>query len=147
MDRFSCQVHESGGSVVLAISGDVDMATHETLATLTARYLTAGAHVVLDCSGITFMDSMGLSSLLESDHRARLVGARLVLAALSAPVTRVLHLSGTRSCFEIMDASRPLLSRPVIDGIPRSTANGDRREMGEEVRYVGGRTDRDHHRA
>jgi anti-sigma B factor antagonist len=77
----------------LAVTGEVDL---ESAAELRRRLLRAvHAHdlVVLDLSGVTFMDSQGLGVLIRADAEARARGAVLHVAAASRPVRRLLALT------------------------------------------------------
>lgn len=103
MESFSCQVYEAGDTVVVAVAGDIDLSTAGRLAGTATPQLTPGARVVLDCSGITFMDSSGLSTLLRLRLHAGDTGAALALAAVPPHMARVLDLSETMSMFEILD--------------------------------------------
>ena len=47
-------------ATVLAVAGELDLATIGTLKEAVARRLAPDAHVVLDLSGLTFCDSTGL---------------------------------------------------------------------------------------
>ena len=53
----------------------------------------AGGTMAIDCSAITFIDSMGLRALIEAQRKANEVGARFRLAAVPGPVARVLDLA------------------------------------------------------
>ncbi len=73
---------------VAAVSGDVDRCSAPEL----ARQLGAvhGTGLVLDVSGVGFLDVGGLRVLLALDARLRRTGHRLVLAAVSRPVQLLL---------------------------------------------------------
>lgn len=92
-----------GDVVIVAVHGDVDMATASELSATITRQFGPEVPVVLDCSQISFLDSMGLSALVEADRRAKAVGARLLLSGPSAPVRRVMELSGTEGYFELWE--------------------------------------------
>ena len=127
MSEYSCQAHDMPGGVVLVVRGDVDLAASDRLWKDIASRLVPPAEVVVDCSGITFMDSMGLRSLIRAAQAAaEQEGVRFALAAPSAPVLRVLDLSGTADVFVILDAvpgtgpaaPAPSIILPTGAGIP-----------------------------
>lgn len=139
MDRFSCQVdHPAHGPTVVVAAGDVDLATCDALSAVAARHLLPGRVLVVDCRGITFLDSKGLRALLGLRRRAGRIGARLVLAGPSAPVLRVLQVSGTAGCFDIQD--RPDPGVPAADGIRHLSGRGGHDTAGRQVRHVRSRT-------
>jgi anti-anti-sigma factor len=89
--------------VVLMVRGDVDLAASDRLWKEINSRLVPAAHVVIDCSGITFLDSMGLRALIRAAAAAdEVADARFALAAPTQPVSRVLDLSGTVDLFVIL---------------------------------------------
>ena len=84
--------HDIQGGRVFALSGELDVTTSEGL----AERLTGppGALVVLDLSGLTFMDSSGIGAI----HAARRLTIKnagtLVVCRPSPPVQRVLEITG-----------------------------------------------------
>jgi stage II sporulation protein AA (anti-sigma F factor antagonist) len=101
MNTFGHTVTDHGDHVRLALAGDVDFAAHAALTDQIATLLGAGRGVVVDCSGVTFLDSMGLRALVEGLRTADAEGLRFELADLSKPVLRVMELSGTTEFFTI----------------------------------------------
>jgi anti-anti-sigma factor len=103
MSEYFCQAHDMPGGVVLVVRGDVDLAASDRLWKDIASRFVPPTEVVIDCSGITFLDSMGLRSLIRAAQAAEgQEGVRFALAAPSAPVLRVLDLSGTADVFVIL---------------------------------------------
>ncbi|GAA2052574.1 hypothetical protein GCM10009839_70090 [Catenulispora yoronensis] len=89
----------SAGPTVVTVSGDVDLAAADALWNVLDRYVAPGATVVVDCSQVAFLDSMGLRTLIRAQQKADGSGARLTLAAPSEAVLRVLHLAGVKELF------------------------------------------------
>lgn len=87
---------DADGALILA--GEIDSYTAPDL----AERLAADPPVeVLDVAGVTFIDSSGLRVLVEV-HQARAArGSRLVLRAPSAPVQRLLEISGLAGHLDI----------------------------------------------
>jgi anti-anti-sigma factor len=82
----------------IEVVGDLDMVSCPQLVAALAG-VASGADVTLDLSGVTFMDSTALALLVKTHETRRAGGARLVLAAPSAVVTRLLHIAGLLSLF------------------------------------------------
>ena len=101
MNSLRHTVTEHDGRVLLALAGDLDFAAHATLVAQLDSLIGAGKDIVVDCSGLTFMDSMGLRALVEGLRAADGAGLGFELTAPSAPVLRVLELSGTAELFRI----------------------------------------------
>jgi anti-anti-sigma factor len=55
---------------------------------------------VLDCAGLTFVDSSGLSALLTQTKITREAGGSIALANVAAPVARVFALAGLDGVFD-----------------------------------------------
>ena len=91
-------------TTVVAVAGDVDLAAADTLWSVLDEYVRPGASVVVDCSRVAFLDSMGLRTLIRAQQKADAAGARLTLAAPSEAVLRVLTLAGVGDLF-VLDRS------------------------------------------
>ena len=75
--------YEHGGVAVLAVAGELDLATAPRLREQLTRLVgdSPGRVVVVDLSGVTFCDSIGLGVLVGAQRRARAHGGviRLVV--------------------------------------------------------------------
>lgn len=107
MNPFGHTVTDHGDHVRLALAGDVDFAAHPTLAAQLTTLAGVGRAVVVDCSAVTFLDSMGLRALVEGRAAAIGAGVSFELADLSQPVLRVIELSGTAGLFKIGGPALP----------------------------------------
>ncbi len=74
--------------------GEIDLLTARELDALIARHLSARRDVILDLSGLKFIDSTGLAVVLKSTARAENERLTLTLAATSREVDRVLDIAG-----------------------------------------------------
>ena len=86
------------GVARVTLRGELDLdragALAEELSSLAAQGATS---VVIDVSGLNFIDSSGLRALLSAREQLEGAGASLRLAELSPAVDRVLEMTGTRS--------------------------------------------------
>jgi anti-sigma B factor antagonist len=82
---------------VLVLSGEIDSYTAPDLA---SRLNDAKVEIV-DLSAVTFIDSSGLRTLIEADRSRQDDGGRIVLRAPSAPVQRLLEISGLAGHFDL----------------------------------------------
>ena len=78
--------------VVVMVEGDVDVDTADTLRR-TLDEIESDQHVVVDCSGVTFMDSKGLDVLLVQSRRMLHAGGWLHVRHASLPVLRIAEIS------------------------------------------------------
>lgn len=101
--EFSCTARQSGGLLVLEVAGDVDLAVHARFqAEVDRLWPRTPTDVVMDCSRVTFLDSMGLRVLVQALQRAAGHGCGFALAAPSQPVLRVLELAGVTGLFSVI---------------------------------------------
>jgi anti-sigma B factor antagonist len=100
---FDVVVDEHDTSLVRA-SGEVDLATSPRLREVLDTVIGNGAPLVrLDMSAVTFLDSSGISVLVDAQQRLREASGRLVLHGVGDHIKRVLEISGLGSFFELSD--------------------------------------------
>ena len=86
----------------VAASGELDMHSAPELSDVIDAYIDAGVtEVSLDLSGITFLDSTGLSAFLAAHQRLESEGGKLVLEGPGAIITRMFDLTGLTEHFVI----------------------------------------------
>ena len=90
-------VDQVEAGVRIAVSGDLDLASVDRLRSILERQRGSGNGVVLDLSGLEFIDSVGLQLFLSAQADARRDGWSLAFAPEVGPaVGRLLDLTGTR---------------------------------------------------
>ncbi|WP_194891914.1 MULTISPECIES: STAS domain-containing protein [Catenulispora] len=99
--EFSCTAEQFADHVVLTVAGDVDLAAHARFESEIEQGWDGSADLLIDCSGITFLDSMGLRVLVHTLQRATANDRTITLAAPSQPVLRVLELAGVKDLFPL----------------------------------------------
>jgi len=94
----------SGDAHVIALTGELDLegADRVTLELLRAEATTA-RRIVLDLSGLEFIDSTGIRLILAADARSRSDGDRLALVRGPQPVHRVFEITGITERLPFMD--------------------------------------------
>ncbi len=95
-------VSSDATTLTIAPKGDID---HHSARTLRERidnemYLCRPETVILDLSGIEFMDSSGLGLLLGRYQRAKDLGCKLVLTGCSDRIMKILSLAGADKMFD-----------------------------------------------
>jgi anti-anti-sigma factor len=107
-EHLRVDVSERPGSARIALSGQFDIAVaddaNRTLQALLHRGLDL---VVVDLSGLDFMDSTGVRFLVEGRDTARDVGVKLSLVPGADPVRRVLAVAGVLALFDDVDDPPP----------------------------------------
>lgn len=91
---FGIQSSTVDDALVLAVTGEVDMTTAPELAKAIELVSDHTASVVVDLSGVTFLDSSGLGALLRAQRELgeRGIGLRVVTPA-DSPVRRVFEIT------------------------------------------------------
>lgn len=92
--EFNIETSESETSVRILVAGELDLATAPLLDGEVRQVEATAASLVIDLSGVTFMDSSGLRLLVDAHQRSQENGNRLQIIEGSEPVRRVLRLSG-----------------------------------------------------
>lgn len=93
-----------GNEVVLSLQGELDLTSAPVFEReARAAEATNPAKLVLDLSGLEFMDSTGLRALLLARGRAQADSHRLVLRRGPRQVQRVLELTKTVDAFDFED--------------------------------------------
>ncbi len=86
---------EEQGWSVLAVKGRLDTKTVEKFSARCATWIDASrANVVLDLSGLEYVSSAGLSSILGAAKRAQARNGRLAIAGLKGLVKEIFAISG-----------------------------------------------------
>jgi anti-anti-sigma factor len=81
--------------VRVRVRGELDLSTSPALGETLGREITDGKSVVLDLSGVTFIDSTGLNALIRALQLCETNGGGLsVCRDLSAQVSRVFQMTG-----------------------------------------------------
>lgn len=88
--------HDSRGDgrVVVALQGQVDLATAPQLAQAVAGATKQGDAVVVDLTDVDFLDSAGVRALVESAQAAASAGVAVTVTGASGWVARVLEITG-----------------------------------------------------
>ena len=100
---------------VVSVGGEVDLDTASQLGDHALEAVRdVSPHVVLDLTGVTFMDSTGLKVLLSVQRRAELAGGSFGVAGPSRSVRKILALTGLDQTFAIYDtADEAVAARPA----------------------------------
>lgn len=101
---FCIAATPAGTEVVVALTGDLDLAYADELERALRKLRYAGFEcVVLDLRGVEFIDSTGLRLLITQRNAARREGHCLILVPGPRQVQRIFDLTGTRGLFSWRD--------------------------------------------
>jgi anti-anti-sigma factor len=92
-------VEQVGGTTVVALRGEIDAGQREAASRAMVAVLAASSPLVLDTSGVTFIDSSGLAFLLQLHGVAADAGRPVILRDPSGAVVDLLALVGLHTLF------------------------------------------------
>lgn len=102
---------QHGGVFVLALGGDIDVASAVTMRDALDRVIAAGHHrVVLDLNEVRFLDSTGLGVMVGRLKAVRDLGGDLHLACTSPRILRVLSITGLDEVFTVHQTAEEAVS-------------------------------------
>ncbi|MEU0488507.1 STAS domain-containing protein [Nocardiopsis flavescens] len=95
MHRLGLSTRVESRSVIVAVEGELDIATTNDLQEHVRSAIDDhGPWLILDMSGLDFMDSSGLNVIINAYRTVRERDGALALAALNERVTKVVRLVG-----------------------------------------------------
>ena len=101
---LTVRVEQDGEALVIRLAGELDLSTTQTLEAELRRAINdATSEVILDLAGLSFIDSSGLRLLVIATAHSQANGDRLRMLRGSAPVERVIQLSGLDGSLPFID--------------------------------------------
>ncbi len=94
MTDFAFDEKRRGGVAELALSGDLDMTATFRLEPAIDRLLDDAEEIVLDLSGVSFVDSSGLGLLLATHQRTQEAECSMAIVGSRPEIQRVFRLAG-----------------------------------------------------
>jgi len=94
--------HEAHGVVTLAVAGEVDLYSSPALREAVLKAAPkVKAELCIDLSGVPYMDSSGVATLVEGLKASKAKNTEFVLVAPSPPVLKVWQLARLDTIFTI----------------------------------------------
>ena len=112
-----CAVEWLGGEVDLIVRRKVLQAVERAI------LLVDVPRLIVDVSGVTFMDSAGLSVFVVARKKAEARGGTVAILGASDRIRRLLHMVGLDDVITVL----PKDARLLRDAVPATGAGGDRR--------------------
>lgn len=97
----------------VTLTGELDIAHVDRLRRTLRAMLASGRHLTIDASQLDFIDGTGLTTLLLAHREARARDLTVRLVAASAPVERLLDLTGARHLLGPPPTTREGRDRPT----------------------------------
>ncbi len=106
-------ISEKDGVNIIAIEGEVDLQTSPKLRDALLEYVSNKKPLIVEMSGVGYIDSSGVASLVEAFQTARSKNLGFSLAALGDAPLRVLKLARLDGVFTIHKTLEDALSSNV----------------------------------
>lgn len=97
-------VREEARGLVVSLAGDVDLDSSPRAREVLLDCVRRKVRVIVDLSGVAYMDSSGVASLVEALQTAKRNGSFFALAAVQGTALRVLELARLDRVFQIFDS-------------------------------------------
>jgi anti-sigma B factor antagonist len=109
---MNCSIRNEGGFTVVALSGEVDLQYSPEARKQILAQLNKDHDVLVDLSGVSYIDSSGIASLVEGFQLARTKKLQFGLVGVSHAAQQVLQLARLDKVFPIKDRISDYLSTP-----------------------------------
>ena len=90
---MSYKVTEDGNIATVHLDGEIDMDVTEKAKEVIFPHIDSGKEVHLNLSNVQYMDSSGISVLIESHQKAEELGKKIVLKEISKSVLKVIMMA------------------------------------------------------
>jgi anti-sigma B factor antagonist len=101
MQRTTWTAHDSDDCTVVAITGELTLGTAADVLAGLRAICGARRRIIVDLTGVTFIDSIGLGVLIEAQRRTRSAGGWIRLVCTNPQVLKVLRLTDLDNVFAI----------------------------------------------
>ena len=104
-------IKDQNGAVVISFEGDVDLQSSPNAREILLECVNRNRPLLVDLSRVNYIDSSGVSSLVEALQNARKRGSELVLVAVSESAMRVFKLARLETVFTIFETLDEALAK------------------------------------
>ncbi len=122
---FTVEVASADGEMIVIVRGDIDVATAPKLRAALTQVQTgdlsgrADRRVVVDMSGVTFLNASGLGVLAGAAVRARRAGGEILLRDPTPMTLRLLEITGLLQIVPVERRHRDASALPAFATAPR----------------------------
>ena len=90
---MSYEVKEEGNISTVFLNGEIDMDVADKAKTVISPLIEAGKEVHINLKDVSYMDSSGISVLIESHQKAGEKNTKVILKDISKPVLKVIMMA------------------------------------------------------
>jgi anti-sigma B factor antagonist len=87
------QIKEERGKQIVELRGEIDLESSPKARQVLLKVVDQGKPILVELSGVSYMDSSGIASLVEAYQKAKKKGAEFALVNVNPSVLRVLNLA------------------------------------------------------
>ncbi len=98
------KIREENGALIVSFEGDVDLQSSPDTRKALLDAVGQGKAVFADLSGVGYIDSSGVASLVEAFQKAKSQNNKFILISVSENARRVLELARLDKVFTICDS-------------------------------------------
>jgi anti-sigma B factor antagonist len=98
------EILEKQGASIVMFKGEIDLESSPAARETLLKCFNNTGSVIVDLSGVTYIDSSGVASMVEALQASRKNNSRFSLAAVSEPTRRVLELARLDKVFTLYDS-------------------------------------------
>ena len=104
------ETEERDGTLRVALAGELDFSTAAAVEEKLTAVEESGqpTWLVLDLRGLRFIDSTGLSLVINADHRGRKAGRRVTIVSGTGAPRRILDATGLRGRLDVVEDAAEL---------------------------------------
>jgi len=100
---------DMAGAVCLVLTGELDLASVATLQAQFKSVAQSEDHVIVDMSGLGYIDSTGAKALLDAHRLLSRTGRQIVLAAVQPMARRIIDVMGIEKAIPIFSTAEEAL--------------------------------------
>jgi anti-sigma B factor antagonist len=107
MESFGAVASRTNSTAVVAVTGEVDLYTAPRLwEALDSAIAGAPRQLIVDLSGVTFLDSSGLNVLVHAHKRLKPISGSVIVRGAGEQVFKALDLTKLNNVFTVEAASQ-----------------------------------------
>lgn len=108
---MKAEVHQENNTTIVNVTGSVDALTAADLSKVLTEQITEGrANLIVDLTGVEFMSSAGLRTLLGAVKESRTNGGDLRIISTNPGVDKVLKMSGFHNIAKVFPSQAEAVS-------------------------------------
>ena len=106
---LDASTRSAGEITIVDLIGQIDLGSSPALRKKLLDSLKTTKHMAINLTGVSYIDSSGIASLLEVLREAQDSKKKLVLFGVAGAVLQILHLTRLTGVFEILETEEQIL--------------------------------------